>query len=43
MVVFIEGRQFQMADGAGFGNWGFIIFLIFILIIFGVGFWGGFV
>jgi hypothetical protein len=29
--------------GAGFGNWGFIIFLIFILIIFGVGFWGGFV
>ena len=29
--------------GAGVGNWGFIIFLIFILIIFGVGFWGGFV
>jgi hypothetical protein len=31
------------AAGAGFGNWAFIIFLIFILIIFGVGFWGGFV
>lgn len=30
-----------MADGAGWGNWGFIIFLIFILIIFGIGFWGG--
>jgi hypothetical protein len=30
-----------MADGAGIGNWGFIIFLIFILLIFGVGFWGG--
>ena len=28
---------------AGFGNWGFIIFLIFILLIFGVGFCGGFI
>ena len=25
----------------GLGNWGFIIFLIFILLIFGVGFIGG--
>ena len=28
---------------AGFGNWAFIFFLIFILIIFGVGFIGGFI
>ncbi len=27
--------------GVGIGSWGFIIFLIFILIIFGVGFFGG--
>lgn len=31
----------QACGGAGFGNWGFIIFLIFILLIFGVGFIGG--
>jgi len=32
-----------VAGGActpGFGNWGFIIFLIFILLIFGVGICG---
>jgi len=32
-----------MADGVGYGNYGFIIFLIFILLIFGVGFFGGYV
>ena len=31
----------QWPAGAGLGNWGFIIFLIFILIIFGVGFLTG--
>ncbi|OPX85789.1 MAG: hypothetical protein A4E52_01603 [Pelotomaculum sp. PtaB.Bin013] len=29
------------AVGTGFGNVGFIIFLIFILLIFGVGCFGG--
>jgi len=33
----------ESAFGAGIGNFGFIIFLIFILIIFGVGFFGGFI
>lgn len=29
------------AEGlAGVGNWGFIIFLILILLVFGLGFWG---
>lgn len=40
---FIMAEFVAESTGAGFGNWGFIIFLIFILIIFGVGFWGGFV
>ncbi|MHB8984461.1 MAG: hypothetical protein ACYC38_00795 [Eubacteriales bacterium] len=30
----------EWAGGVGFGNCGFIFFLIFILIIFGVGFSG---
>ncbi|OPX85990.1 MAG: hypothetical protein A4E54_02145 [Pelotomaculum sp. PtaB.Bin117] len=30
-----------IAEGAGFGNFGFIIFLIFILIVFGIGICGG--
>ncbi|MHB1044029.1 MAG: hypothetical protein ACYC0Q_14480 [Eubacteriales bacterium] len=39
-----EFKQFQPTPALDFtGNWGFIIFLIFILIIFGVGFFGGFV
>ncbi len=33
--------DFKAESAFGFGNWGFIIFLIFILLIFGVGFWGG--
>lgn len=40
----LEGmKAHQWAGGAGWGNYAFIIFLIFILIIFGVGIWGGFV
>lgn len=38
MAVF-QAEQFT--GGVGVGNWGFIIFLIFILIIFGVGFFSG--
>lgn len=39
-----EVKPFQWTPGTDFaGNWGFIIFLIFILIIFGVGFFGGFI
>lgn len=34
----VKAEQFA---GVGVGSWGFIIFLIFILIIFGVGFVGG--
>jgi len=39
-----DAKSLQFTPGTDFlGNWGFIIFLIFILIIFGVGFFGGFV
>lgn len=39
-----EVKPFQWTPGTdSTGNWGFIIFLIFILIIFGVGFFGGFI
>ncbi|MHB1044256.1 MAG: hypothetical protein ACYC0Q_15690 [Eubacteriales bacterium] len=36
-----KSEQFAGGAGVGVGSWGFIIFLIFILIIFGVGFFGG--
>lgn len=35
--------QAEQVGGVGFGNWAFIFFLIFILLIFGVGFFGGFI
>ncbi len=41
MVFDAEGAGCGTGCGAGFGSWGFIIFLIFILLIFGVGFCGG--
>jgi len=49
-IFYKKERRTAMADfkaesafGAGIGNFGFIIFLIFILIIFGVGFFGGYI
>lgn len=39
----VVAEQGGWVGGAGFGNWGFIIFLIFILLVFGVGFLGGWV
>lgn len=37
----VDVKSESFAGGVGIGSWGFIIFLIFILIIFGVGFFGG--
>lgn len=43
MADFKAEQGFGFGGGTGFGNIAFIIFLIFILIIFGVGFFGGFI
>jgi len=40
-MAFGTGTVAGGACGPGFGNFGFIIFLIFILLIFGVGICGG--
>ena len=37
------GAGCDTGGGSGLGNWAFIIFLIFILLIFGVGLSGGLV
>lgn len=41
MAFGAAGGAVDSAGTTGSGNWGFIFFLIFILLIFGVGFFSG--